>query len=281
MADPRAALRIAQTARPTGRRAELHPRFMWLADVAADRPYVWAAHDHAHYEIIVVRRGRYRCRIDREAVVLGPGELLVVRPGDRHEDVLAPPLGYVAINLTLHGDGGRRSADLFRPDAPASSRRLAASADDWLAHADRLAGECARVAPDAAILDALCAELLRRILRSIPSEILDQRWSDPADDAFAARLQAAFDAHPGRAVPVAVLARACGLPVRAFTARCRAATGLPPAKALLRHRCEQALRLLHDGLPVAVTAERLGFASPFHFSRAFKRHLGEAPSRVR
>jgi AraC-like DNA-binding protein len=82
-------------------------------------------------------------------------------------------------------------------------------------------------------------------------------------------------------VPVAVLARACGLGVRAFTAQCRAATGLPPAKALLRHRCELAVRLLHDGHSVAATAEQLGFASQFHFSRAFKRHLGESPSRLR
>ena len=298
MVDPTSAVRLTQIQRPFTRSGpELRPRFRWLSLVEVERRGTWEEHRHVHYEVIVVRRGRYRCRVDGVELTLGAGEALVVRPGAVHEDFIAPPLIYAAINMTLPGGGrmvgrgragreldappGQASVDLFRRTAPASAGRLAAAAEDWWAVVERVSAECRRPAPDAPLLDALCVDLLRRVLRAVPAEHLDPAWVRGGDDEFIARLQAAFTEHQGRTVPVAVLARACGVGVRTFTARCHAATGLPPAKALLRHRCEQAVRLLHEGLSVAATAERLGFASQFHFSRAFKRHLGEAPSRLR
>lgn len=282
MSRPETALRTITVDRSLARSGpELRPRFMWLSLVEARQPCIWPAHRHSHYEVILCRQGRYRCVVGNDEIALAPGEGLVVRPGDLHEDRIAPPLTYAAINLLLPGSGPDRSPDLFRPDAPLAARRLRADAEEWWAIAERLDRECHRPAPDGPILDALCLDLLRRVLRAVDPRALQPAWSKGPDLAFAAHLQTVLAAHQGSSAPVAILARACGMGPRAFTAACRAATGLPPAKALLRFRCEQAVRLLHQGLGVAATAERLGFASPFHFSRAFKRHLGEAPSRLR
>jgi AraC-like DNA-binding protein len=49
---------------------------------------------------------------------------------------------------------------------------------------------------------------------------------------------------------------------------------------LLRMRRAEEL-LLHDGQPLKVVAERLGFATPYAFSNAFKRYKGLSPSRFR
>jgi len=49
---------------------------------------------------------------------------------------------------------------------------------------------------------------------------------------------------------------------------------------LLRWRMELAKQLLrHEGLPVSVVAERVGYGSASTFSVAFSRHVGESPSR--
>jgi AraC-like DNA-binding protein len=48
-----------------------------------------------------------------------------------------------------------------------------------------------------------------------------------------------------------------------------------------RVRVQTALRLLQEGLTVAAAAERLGFSDARAFRRAFKRRLGEVPSKMR
>jgi hypothetical protein len=45
-------------------------------------------------------------------------------------------------------------------------------------------------------------------------------------------------------------------------------------------RCQHARELLQSGASVTVTAERLGFANPFHFSRVFRQVTGDRPSRI-
>jgi AraC-like DNA-binding protein len=54
--------------------------------------------------------------------------------------------------------------------------------------------------------------------------------------------------------------------------------GMPLAAWLRRGRLARAQMLVHQGLPVVAVAERLGFANPFHFSRAYSRQWGHPPS---
>jgi AraC-like DNA-binding protein len=67
----------------------------------------------------------------------------------------------------------------------------------------------------------------------------------------------------------------------ALTQRCRAALGAAPAQALAAYRMDHAAALLHSGMRVKEVAEALGYADQFHFSRAFKRRHGKAPSLLR
>ena len=94
------------------------------------------------------------------------------------------------------------------------------------------------------------------------------------------RLAAAVDADPGRRWRVPELAAAAGLGVSGFAHRFRREAGVPPARWLLARRIAAAQRLLAVHPPVAV-ARQLDFATPFHFSRAFRRVVGETPSAYR
>lgn len=87
-----------------------------------------------------------------------------------------------------------------------------------------------------------------------------------------------IDAAPERAWSVAALAIALRSRPRALQARLRGLTGEAAARWILRRRMEHARALLTRGVPVHRVAARLGFANPFHFSRAFKRCCGVPPS---
>jgi AraC-like DNA-binding protein len=86
------------------------------------------------------------------------------------------------------------------------------------------------------------------------------------------------DRAPDRSWSTADLAASLGVGVRTLTQRFSRLTGMPPARWVRRRRLGHARALIESGVPVGETANRLGFANPFHFSRAFKREFGTSPS---
>lgn len=96
-------------------------------------------------------------------------------------------------------------------------------------------------------------------------------------DGLVERTALLVGADPGRGWTVAELAAALGLGASAYAHRFRTEAGEPPQAWLRRRRLDEAARLLAEHPPGAV-AELLGFATPFHFSRLFRRRYGLPPS---
>lgn len=67
--------------------------------------------------------------------------------------------------------------------------------------------------------------------------------------------------------------------VEPFSLCLLSAFGLPPMNLLHRIRMQRAALLLRqrDELSVDAVAQRVGFSSRSHFSRAFKKHYGVSP----
>jgi AraC-like DNA-binding protein len=78
------------------------------------------------------------------------------------------------------------------------------------------------------------------------------------------------------------LAREAYLSERRFRQVFEKVTGHAPKQFYDMLRLDLARELLeHSSSPASAIAERLGFSSPFHFSRAFKKRYGVAPSALR
>ena len=104
---------------------------------------------------------------------------------------------------------------------------------------------------------------------------------DPGDGDLLAEVGHLVDAAPERPWSVVALARSLRLAPRTVQQRFRQLTGDGPARWILQRRMTHARLMLQRGMPVNEAAERLGFANPFHFSRAFKHCMGMAPSACR
>jgi len=99
-------------------------------------------------------------------------------------------------------------------------------------------------------------------------------------DARLATAMRQMHAHPDRAWTVAQLAKTAGLSRSTFFARFSASVGLPPMEYLLAWRMAVAKDLLRThGLSISEVAERVGYGSQSNFSTAFRRHVGQPPSR--
>jgi transcriptional regulator GlxA family with amidase domain len=100
---------------------------------------------------------------------------------------------------------------------------------------------------------------------------------DPVDRALALMASRA-----GESWTVAILARAAGLSRAAFARQFHKRFGMSPMRYLADLRMREAARLLSEtDATLALIAAEVGYESEFAFSRAFKRHSGEAPGTYR
>lgn len=109
--------------------------------------------------------------------------------------------------------------------------------------------------------------------------------ADPGRDTpHRARIERAIDLMHDRIadnLPIAEIARAVDLSPRTFASVFERATGQTPKRYYVALRLENARALLTSGrFNVQQTADRLGFSSPFHLSKAYKQHFGHPPSQA-
>ncbi|MGH6760777.1 MAG: GlxA family transcriptional regulator [Phyllobacterium sp.] len=91
-----------------------------------------------------------------------------------------------------------------------------------------------------------------------------------------------MEGHIDRPIPVSVIARRLGLSTRSLELLFANVIGQSPGNYYLSLRLKTARRLILDThLSMADTAEQTGFSSISSLSRAFKRHFGQPPSKLR
>jgi AraC-like DNA-binding protein len=243
--------------------------FLALYRIEAATAGGWDRHRHAEHEVIIAGRGSYHCTLNGAPLVLAPGEAVVVQPGDWHEDLLRPGTAYHALWFRL---AGGLLATGLAPD-----QQVARPGTALVAAIHQLERLVEGGAPPAR-LDLALAGLISLLAEALPEVALASAFN--ADQGFAARLHAHFARLPAGVASATAIARATGLSRRTLERQCRTELGCGPVQAHARlHRAGELLRT--TDWPVRAVSETLGFANPFHFSRAFARVHGAPPARWR
>ena len=246
-------------------------------------------HRHDYHELLWLRSGHGEHRLDGRPLAVRPNSLTLIGRGQVHvftraEDVVGVAvrfgdealLGGAAQRATpgwmLAGRGGL-NVEVPEGDVARLESVIAA-----------LAAETERPS------DARSAELERHLLSVLLLWI--ERWHEDtrterrgADDAelllhrrFAERLEADFARHHD----AAHYADAIGVPAAALSRALSHVTGRSTKELVTDRVMLEAARLLRfTDLTVQEVGHRTGFRDPLYFSRAFKRHHGEAPQGYR
>jgi AraC-like DNA-binding protein len=128
-----------------------------------------------------------------------------------------------------------------------------------------------------ALAVALFSALLHRWLEQAPGDAPRSRHEE-----VVARIIDRMSDRLGEGWQIREMARAANMSERAFRNAFQTATGLSPKAFYDRTRLAFAEELLKLGThTVSEIAGRLGYSSPFHFSRAFKQRYGVPPVRWR
>ena len=244
-------------------------------------------------QICYFRHGRFSRWIEGTRHECGPGDLLVIRPGERH-GIAEQSIGrceqfwlriVVPGELPAHAEAPRALAHRIVHE-PAASGIRKISVTDHLGSLFELLLR-AHGAPRGESIPyarALLESLLHAILqsRARPAPGPEVNTGVPAS-AWVQRLAELAELH--RDEPegaLAQLAREAGLNEAQLGARFQAETGCTPSQYVKTLRLREAQRLLlATDRRVTQIAFDLGFSSSQYFATSFRRHLGMSPVEFR
>jgi len=238
-----------------------------------DSAQAFPRHAHDSYGIGRIQRGAQRSWSAAGWVEAGPGDLLMVNPGEVHDGVpldtagrrwhmlyLAPALVEAAAAEVLPAGS---PLPMWRPVA--RDALVARAFERW--HA-RLGAREGRLACDEAQAALLAALLLRQ------ARVMPRRLASPS----IVRARQRLDDDPATDPGLAALAQEAGLSrfqlLRAFSRE----LGMTPHAYLVQRRLALACSLLDAGQPIAEAATAAGFADQAHLTRSFTRCRGYTPA---
>jgi AraC family transcriptional activator of pobA len=246
-------------------------------------------HRHDYHELIWIREGEGAHRLDGSAVPVRPRTLTVIGRGQVHVFESGHELRGAVVRFgdeLVYGGAERRAAPGWLL-AGRGGRTVQVPDGD----VDALDAVIAALAAEAALPpDARAAELSHHLIAVLLLWI--ERWYDASrsearepDDTdvqlqrrFAQLLERDFARHHD----AAHYATALAVPPAALSRALTEVTGRPTKELVTDRVMLEAARLLRfTDLTVGEVAHRAGFADPLYFSRAFKRHAGDAPTAYR
>ncbi len=123
-------------------------------------------------------------------------------------------------------------------------------------------------------------EITFRLLRTDAAAVLRDAACRLGDRGRIRDAMAFIDAHATRRLSVQEIARHIAMSPSHFAHRFREVTSVSPMQYVKHVRLDRARTLLvGDGLSAAEIAVRVGYESPSHFTRDFKRRFGFTPGR--
>lgn len=247
---------------------------------------VFAPHRHDFQELLWVHAGRARHTIDGRPAELRPPSVTLIARGQVHAFVDGEGLGMYVVSFSgelLAGLPGAAEGQLLFNYAPGD--QTVPVAPDVQAQAltllELLHAEYERARAgggDLALARVLVQGLLVLVRRAVRATGVLEREAGAELPRFLTLLERHFtEWHE-----VGQYAGALNLSPRTLSRLTRSALGKPAKRVIGDRRVLEAQRLLgFTPLSVKEIAARLGYADPFHFSRAFKAVTGLAPQAYR
>jgi AraC family transcriptional activator of pobA len=246
-------------------------------------------HRHDYHELIWTRAGAGHHLIDGEVSVVAPSTVTLIGRGQVHVFERASNLHGAIVRFgdeLLHGDAAARANPGWLLGSR-GARTVAVPAGDVArleSAIEILAAETGRPA-DAASLDLqrhFLSSLLLWVERWYNATRTEQRDADDAELQLYRRFVDVLERDFARHHETGHYAAELRVPQSVLSRALAHVAGRGTKELITRRRMLEAARLLRfSDLSVGEVAFRAGFGDQLYFSRAFKRHSGEAPMAYR
>jgi AraC-like DNA-binding protein len=266
--------------------SRIRPRFLDFHKLSMNEAYEYPVHQHEQYEVIWIKKGPYRYSLNGEDYSLDDSSLIIIKPGDIHQDHLSKGQFHYVLHFSLRDDllGDSNSPDLFVKGIKAEQQVIHKVPDLTEYFFRELELEVKK--PDLAsyfLQDSLMESFFWCLVREIPERYLSESFQQNSrQQVFQGKLYQIFEYLDHSVVSVDRIAEAMNVSRRTLANYCRIYFDESPARLHRKYVLSKgALLLSSTTLPIQQISESLGFENPFHFSRLFKQYYGEAPSQFR
>jgi len=262
----------------------LMPRFLRIHKARINRYWIWPEHTNQETELVLIKKGRMHCSVDRTGFLGGDGDLYFVQPGQLHcEEIRSEHLDIFTLRFDLFDAAG--SVQRFLSDLPPGPQRLG-DAEGWSGHLfERILHLIWNEQPGAErAIEELILEIIRRIRRRWQIGRQATRVEEtPGKGAVLARRAASYvEQNLQRQLTVSEVAEHCCVSPCHLSHVFKAELGVSPVRYMQQMRVDRAKRLLADeSLFVYEVAHKIGLDDPFYFSRMFKKVSGLSPEEFR
>ncbi|MEO1593098.1 MAG: AraC family transcriptional regulator [Cyanobacteria bacterium J06632_22] len=233
--------------------------------------HAFTRHLHSEFGLGVVNQGRLAYETREEEYVLGPGDIVVINPGQVHwgGTVEKRPYSYRMIYpsaaLMAQAMVAETGLPYFRA-GKVCDRNLAQRLRYLI---ERLENDPINLVQESYFVSAL-TDLITRHAESISPPVTPSSQS-------VQQVRDYIEAFYSQNISLSELATLAGMKPLRLLRSFRKEIGLPPHAYLLQVRIEQAKRMLLSGTSITDVALDTGFADQSHFTRHFKRSVGITP----
>lgn len=248
--------------------------------VICEPEWSWAFRP-SDYVLWLVTEGRGGGRLEDQALTLGPGSLVVLRPGSRgqmyHDPTRRLTVTYVHFDFVRPGTS--RLVRVADNCLPSSLLHL-----DGFEYLNRLLLRAVRCLQAGDAYSRLEAQLLvtQALLETYRQDAAGEGLGLKRPDPRVLRVMHKVRTDPAGRLPVATAARIAGTSIQYFRRLFHSETGTSYRNFVMVARMERAQVLLSEStLSVSAVAAALGYRDPALFSHQYRCHVGETPSQTR
>jgi len=278
---------VNAAARDEGRMGSLLPE---LCLYRFSTPTTYFKSATAGVTLAAVLQGAKRLRFGGHEITVDPRRLLVVTRETEHTSSVidaSRQLPYLGLSVCCGPDRVARAL-LAMADAGGGAARetvpaFALDCDAGIADAlERLLRTLGDPLDRKLLAPLVIDELLFRLLRTEAAAAVRAGVGPAADAGRIIDAMRFMRQNHAEKLSVDRLARTAAMSPSHFAHRFRAVARISPMRYLRYARLDAArARLLEDGARVSEVATDVGFESPAHFTREFKRRFGVSPSQIR
>ena len=259
-------------------------RFIDSNRTIAEDDSIYPKHTHFNYEIIFIENGIYKCELNKKELTLGPFEMLLIQPGQRHEDVLSKGVIWYSFHFRLHF-ANTQEMFFFAPGVLPEEQILHTEAKDqefFISMIKIFENETGNsLYQNYSIHNALFNAVFKKIITLFPDNLKNEQFTDRysfqnEENRIISVFNKLIDSQPS----LQTLCKMCCMSRSSLHRNCMTYFNMPPRKAFVHFKMTHIAEFIRKNQRISIKelSETFGFKNQFHFSRVFKHELGFYPS---
>ncbi|MBR2624824.1 MAG: helix-turn-helix transcriptional regulator [Lentisphaeria bacterium] len=239
-------------------------------------------HIHQEYEVIIPHR-IYHCRLNNTELTVNAGELLILQPGDSHQDHLDPDESYNSFRFSCQMADLLPVENILKDITPEQHISIIRDNPSIFKICDLLWDEINNFSGGRFLVaNGIFQGFFWEILFSYDKRLINENLLNEAKKQSEIRkFLDVMHRHLHDFPDIPKLCREMGMSRSALSRLSVDNFGHPPLRMLMYYKMQYAGECLHclPQITIKELSDKLGFSNQFHFSKVYKRFFNVSPSK--